>query len=95
MRLLTLLLFLCGPVLAQNQVLELDGKGSYVQLPAHIFDTLQAATVEAWVRWDDWAYFTQWFGFGADDQWCSMYVNHRESSPFLQFALYTGHDELH
>ncbi|MBI2502167.1 MAG: response regulator [Candidatus Latescibacteria bacterium] len=80
---------------AQNQVLELDGKGAYVQLPAHIFDTLQAATVEAWVRWDDWAYFSQWFGFGADDQWRSMFLNHRESSPFFQFAIYTGREELH
>ena len=95
MHLLALLLFLCSPALAQNQVLELDGKGSYVQLPAHIFDGLEAGTVEAWVRWDDWAYFAQWFGFGADDEWCSMYINHREASPLLQFALYTGHDELH
>ncbi|MCC7264542.1 MAG: carboxypeptidase regulatory-like domain-containing protein, partial [Candidatus Latescibacteria bacterium] len=90
-----MLLLLCGPALAQNQVLELDGKGSYVQLPAHIFDGLEAATVEAWVRWDEWGYFSQWFGFGADDQFCSLYINHRENSPFLQFALYTGHDELH
>jgi len=90
-----LLLFVTVPALAQNQVLELDGKGAYVQLPAHIFDTLQEATVEAWVRWDDWAYFSQWFAFGADDQWRAMFINHREASPFFQFAIYTGHDELH
>ena len=49
---------------AQNQVLSLDGKAAYVQLPAHIFDTVQEATVEAWVKWDDWAPFSQWFAFG-------------------------------
>jgi len=89
------LLSLSTPALAQNQVLELDGKGSYVELPGHIFDGLEAATVEAWVRWDDWAYFSQWFGFGADDQWRCMYLNHREGLPLLQFAIYTGQEQLH
>ncbi len=36
---------------AQNHVLELDGKDSYVELPPNIFNDLDEATVEAWVRW--------------------------------------------
>ena len=35
-----------------NHVLELDGNGSYVELPPHIFDEFSNATVEAWVKWD-------------------------------------------
>lgn len=37
------LLFLSAPVLAQNQVLELDGEGAYVQLPTHISASLGRA----------------------------------------------------
>src|SRR5262245_13158297 len=48
---------LSTPVFAQpaspNRVLELDGAGSYVELPANIFNDLTEATVEVWVRWDD------------------------------------------
>src|SRR5215475_13959826 len=38
---------------ATNYVLELDGTGGYVELPPNIFNDLEEATVEAWVRWDD------------------------------------------
>jgi signal transduction histidine kinase/ligand-binding sensor domain-containing protein len=43
---------LCGQPVQTNRVLELDGKGSYIELPPNIFDGLSALTVEAWVRWD-------------------------------------------
>ncbi len=36
-----------------NHVLELDGTGGYVELPPNIFNDLTQATVEAWVRWDE------------------------------------------
>ncbi len=38
-----------------HRVLELDGTGGYVELPPHIFNDLDEATVEAWVRWDDFS----------------------------------------
>ena len=38
---------------SSNRVLELDGTGGYVELPPNIFNDLDEATVEAWVRWDD------------------------------------------
>src|SRR5213594_3203859 len=40
---------------ATNRVLELDGTGGYVELPPNIFNDLDEATVEAWVRWDDFS----------------------------------------
>ena len=74
MRLLNVLLLflLSSPVLAENRVLELDGQGSYVELPGQIFNGLEAATVEAWVKWEDWAYFSQFFAFGTDGEWRAM-----------------------
>src|SRR5690242_11351868 len=43
------------PLLAQssatNYVLELDGASGYVELPPSIFNDLDEATVEAWVKW--------------------------------------------
>ena len=96
-------LFLCALLLlltarlavAQNQVLDLDGQGAYVQLPGHIFDHLEEATVEAWVKWEDWASFSQWFAVGDDGQWKGMGMNHFESASTLQFFLYTGQERLH
>ena len=41
------------PTSITNHVLELDGGGGYVELPPNIFNDFDAATVEAWVRWDD------------------------------------------
>src|SRR5215471_15408365 len=40
---------------ATNYVLELDGTGGYVELPPNIFNDLEEATVEAWVRWDEFS----------------------------------------
>jgi len=102
MKRLLLFLFLASPALAQNRVLELDGQGSYVLLPAHIFDGLEEATVEAWVKWEDWGYYAQWFAFGTDVpttddlsvSWRTMGVNNVVNSPLLQFFIYTGHDSL-
>jgi signal transduction histidine kinase/ligand-binding sensor domain-containing protein len=51
-------------VAAENRVLELDGKDSYVELPPHVFDHLEAATVEAWVKWDSTAGYGRVFNYG-------------------------------
>ena len=90
---LLLLPLLASSVLAQNHVLELDGQQSYVQLPDHIFDGLEEATVEAWVKWEEWSYFSQWFAFGADEQWRGMGINHWKSTSRLQFFIYTNMNE--
>lgn len=88
-QLLLLALFVAGPLMAENRVLYLDGRESYVQLPGHIFDGLEEATVEAW------DFFSQWFAFGADDQWRAMGGNHFDDTSRLQFFIYIGQDELH
>jgi len=89
-----LLLFCPSPALAQNQVLDLNGQTAYVQLPAHTFDGLQEATVEAWVKWEDWSPFSQWFAFGADDQWRALGINHFDTTSTLQFFIYTDKEQV-
>jgi len=79
---------------AQNQILELDGGGAYVELPVAAFEDLHEATVEAWVRWDDWGYFSQWFAYGTDEMpWRALGVNHFSESPILQYFVYPGRRE--
>ena len=48
-----------------NRVLHLDDDGDYVQLPGDLFLDFEAATVEAWVKWEDFSYYSQWFAFGS------------------------------
>lgn len=47
-----------------NRVLRLDGQGSYVELPAHLFDDLEEATVECWVNWQSFGRLSHFFEFG-------------------------------
>ena len=88
--LLIALPLLCAPCQARvpNRVLELDGDGDFVQLPSSTFNDLEEATVEGWVRWHDFAYFSQFFAFGTGRQWQAMGINHFETSPTLQFFIY-------
>ena len=96
------LFLLSNSALAQNRVLELDGQESYVQLPGGIFDSLEDATVEAWVKWEEWGYFSQWFAFGTDVAdtydpsvpWGAMGMNHITRTSTLQFFIYNSKGEL-
>jgi hypothetical protein len=78
-------LLVCSPVPAENRVLELGRQGDYVQLPANLFTNLEAATVEAWVKWEDWGLFSQWIAFGSNQEWRALGLNHFGSEPILQF----------
>jgi len=71
-----------------NRVLQLDGHGDWVQLPDDVFNGLDEATVEAWVKWDRLGYFSQPFGFGSAEQWGKMIVNNRDNFSHLQFFIY-------
>jgi len=70
-----------------NRVLQLDGHGDWVQLPDDVFNGLDEATVEAWVKWDRLGYFSQPFGFGSAEQWGKMIVNNRDNFSHLQFFM--------
>jgi hypothetical protein len=79
---------------ATNQVLELDGNGSYVQLPPGIFKELTESTVEGWVKWDSFRRWSRFFDFGAT--WNGMSLTHLETTSDLLFQLFapdhSGHN---
>lgn len=72
---------------AQNRVLELDGNGSYVELPPNIFRSLTQATVEVWAKWDSFRNYSRLFDFGAT--WQSMNMFNHARNPDLRFNLYS------
>jgi len=78
---------------ADNLVLDLDGKNSYVQLPADIYLDLHEATIEAWVKWKKIVVYSQPLGFGKP--WNTMAVNNWEMEPILQFYIYDQQRRLH
>jgi len=49
---------------ATNRVLELDGTNSFVELPPGIFNELDEATVEGWVKWERFRNMSRFFDFG-------------------------------
>jgi hypothetical protein len=46
-----------------NRVLELDGNGSYVELPPDAFTNLMEFTIEGWVKWKRFARMSRFFDF--------------------------------
>jgi len=80
------LLFTAHAAPAQNKVLELDGAGSYVELPPDIFKNLTQATVEVWAKWDSFRTYSRIFEFGA--AWQSMNVFNQANTADLRFNLY-------
>lgn len=72
----------------QNRVLELDGRDDYVELPSNIFNNLDEATIECWVKWKRFGYFSQPFGFGSGKKWQVMAINNGVNNRDLQFFIY-------
>lgn len=60
---LPLFLVLAVSVMGQDKALDLDGKGSYVELPTHAFTNLDTVTVEGWVKWESFRPMSRFFDF--------------------------------
>src|ERR1041384_5143685 len=79
---------------APNRVLELDGTGGYVELPPNIFNDLDEATVEAWVRWDDFTgEFKRVFNYGDARQ--DFTIGSQRDSQTLWFVVADSQRQLH
>ena len=76
---------------SSNRVLKLDGTNSFVQLPPNIFDSLTQATVEGWVKWEQFRASDRFFDFG--DRNREMYV--RADGPQLNFLVTTPDGTRH
>lgn len=51
----------------QNRVLELDGNGSYVELPRNLFEGLREFTFEGWFKWTSFPFRARAIAFGTGD----------------------------
>src|SRR5262245_36059974 len=88
-----LLLFFCHPTTLHsqpvppppNRVLHLDSRKSYVELPAKLFENLTQATVECWVRFQDFVNDSRVFDFGAGNR--QIYLSHDAQTPRLKYLL--------
>lgn len=72
---------------AENiRVLSLDGNGDYAILPSNIFNSLDEATVEGWIRWQSFGYASKLFDFGAI--WRDMSVFNGIQTNSLSFYIH-------
>ena len=76
-----------------GSVLQLDGDGDYIRLPSGIFNHLEEATVEAWVKWQRLGPFSQPFGFGK--MWQVMGVHNGFDAQDIVFFIYLQAQQLH
>src|SRR5262245_5804644 len=68
-------------------VLELDGAGSYLELPPDMFDGLTEATVEGWAKWDRFGLGDgMFFCFGPQHQ--AMFMCNHGLSGVAKFVIY-------
>ncbi|MBI4663834.1 MAG: carboxypeptidase regulatory-like domain-containing protein [Verrucomicrobia bacterium] len=64
-----------------NRVLELDGKGSYVELPNEVFKDLNEATIETWVRWKSFGQNARVFHSGVFERSRGAMVLSEQANP--------------
>ncbi|MBT5058493.1 MAG: response regulator [Gemmatimonadetes bacterium] len=73
----------------QNRALYLDGDGDFVDLPRGALSALDQATIEAWVRWEEYGLYSQWFTYG--EEWLGMGINHNIADPTFKFFNYVDY----
>jgi signal transduction histidine kinase len=74
----------CGAS-AENHVLRVDGAGSYVELPRGSFTNLQAATVEAWVKVEEFVRDSHFLDFGGFRR--ELYISYERAEPNLKLLI--------
>src|SRR5438309_636231 len=73
---------------ANNRVLELDGNGSYVELPPNIFNDLEDGTVEGWVKWRRFGPYLRFFESGTARQ--TFIVSQGAEKGQMHFDIWFG-----
>src|SRR5262245_58164223 len=71
-----------------SKVLELDGKESFVELPADAFTNLTQVTVEGWVKWDGFNNMSRFFDFTFAGY--EFDVQNRNAAPMLWMEKISG-----
>ena len=68
-----------------NHVLQLDGDGDFVELPAEVFAELASVTVEGWVKWEAFQNNSRFWEFGRPG--VSINVQNRKRTPNLHHEV--------
>ena len=68
-----------------NRVLQLDGGKSYVELPTNLVANLSAATIECWVRWEQFVSDARVFDFGQGSR--QFYISPDQTRPTFKATL--------
>jgi signal transduction histidine kinase/DNA-binding response OmpR family regulator len=79
------------PATTLNRVLDLDGLGSYAEIPADAFTNLTEVTVEGWVKWESFAHMSRFFDFTLGG--FTLALMNRATSDVLWVESFRG-DEL-
>ena len=76
-----------------NHVLELDGDGDFVELPSDAFSDLESATIEAWVKWEEFQPMSRVFDLTLEGNKL-VNLHNRSSSPHLWSGFFSGGNRL-
>jgi len=71
-----------------NQVLILPGDGSHVALPPALFAGLEEATVEGWVKWDEFNYRSRFLSVGEPRR--ELFISNRNRDSGAVIAVQSG-----
>jgi fibro-slime domain-containing protein len=74
-----------------NRVLELSEGRGHVNIGGNIFNSLEEATVEGWVKWDEFGRRSRFFDFGKEGQFMCVESGQRTNSGLL-FRVQSGQD---
>lgn len=78
------LVFTTASARAENMALKLDGNGSYVEIPDDAFTNLKVATIEGWVRWDEFGKCSRFFDFSVAGQTFNVQNRYRSGELYLE-----------
>ena len=82
------LVFLCATHTdaQEMQAIRFDGIHSYVELPSGIFDQEENATIEAWVKWEQFNEWSRVFDFGREGN--AVVVQNNKKSSQINFRIW-------
>ena len=77
----------------EMQVIRFDGQNAYVQLPYGIFDQEENATIEAWVKWEQFNEWSRVFDFGREGN--AVVVQNNKKSSQINFRIWDDKGKQH
>ena len=77
----------------EMQAIRFDGMGSYVELPSGIFGEEENATIEAWVKWEQFNEWSRVFDFGREGN--AVVVQNNKKSSQINFRIWDNKGKQH